>query len=958
MTRKSRKVSLLLLPAVLVFCSSGLFGQTAPKKLALNSPIVSEIQGGETQTFLLSIEANKTARVEIVQNGIDVSLTATDPKGEKYIETETPSGLYGNDLILVTAKEAGEYTVGVQPADPRSRPGKYTITLKLVRQTVPEDFLINDAAKNITKTAYEADAAKYRGTVEGRREALAKWRKIAELSKIKKDRVWEGVAYISYGLIHDTLGEFQNALDAYLLSLEIWRELGNDQYVASALNNLGVVYHDIGEFEKAVFYYNQAIELQRRKGDIKSVGIYLNNLGNLYADLTEYDKAEKFYLDSLEIKREDDSVRGKRSLGATVNNLGKLLTRKGNYEKGIAYLVEGLEIRKSVDDKWGEANSLLNVGKARWESGDKAEAFENLKVSNEYSRALGDRQMEAESFYLLAVAERERGNIDKALEDVSRGLDLVEQIRSELVGSRARYSYLSTVHEFYELYTDLLVSRYEKTSSQADLAKSLQISERSRSRSLIELLEEAKVNFRQGIDVELLARLKDVQDELENKYGTRQGLLRGNAKPEQIAKVESEINDLNSEIQALQGRIRRENPKYSDLTQGRTVYLAEIQNLLDDETVFIEYKLGEKRSFAWIVTKNAVDISILPPRKEIEQKAREYYNLVVANDSVQNPRSDQLARDLGKSLLAPFSERISNKRLAIVADGVLQYTPFSSLILPNENERGAVEVIEENEIVMLPSASVLEQLRESEKTYDGTKKSVAVFADPVFDAKDPRISGVVEVSNKTGNTGLTEVLRDFKIGETLPRLLFSRQEARDISAFLDPESSAVSLDFEASITNLENESLANYRILHFATHGLLNTTNPELSGLVFSLYDQSGRPRDGFLSLNDIYNLKISGDMVVLSACQTALGKDIRGEGLVGLSRGFLYAGANRVIASLWKVDDSATAEFMKRFYRNHLAEGLPASAALREAKLEMRKIPRYRSPYYWSAFTLLGEWQ
>lgn len=958
MNWKFRKISLTGFAVLLFSCVLSLYAQTPTIKIALNDPIVSEIKGGEAQTFLLNIEANKTARVEIVQDGIDVSLTATDPNGEKFIETESPSGLYGNDLILVTAKETGEFTIGVEPADPRSKPGKYTITLKLIRQTVSEDFLINEAAKNITKTAYEADAAKHRGTVEGRREALAKWKKIAELSKIKKDRVWEGVAYISYGLIHDTLGEYQDALDTYLQSLEVWRELGNDQFVASSLNNLGVIYHRIGEFEKAAIYYNQAVGLQRAKGDIKSVGIYLNNLGNLYADLLEYEKAEKYFLDSLEIKREDESVRGKRSLGASVNNLGKLLTKKGDFKKGIEYLVESLEIRKSVNDKWGEANSRLNLGKAQWDAGEHEEAFDNLNVSNEYSRVLGDRQMEAESFYLLAVAERERGNIDKAIENVSSGLELVEQIRSELVGSRARYSYLSTVYEFYELYTDLLVSRYEKTKSQSDLAKSLQISERSRSRSLIELLAEAKVNFRQGIDVGLLSSLKDAQDELENKYSTRQSLLRGSAKPEQIAKVESEINHLNSEIQALQVRIRRENPGYSDLTQGRTVYLTEIQNLLDDETVFLEYKLGEKRSFAWLVTRDGVEIAILPPRHEIEVKAREYYNLIVANDGKQNAKSARMASALGETLLAPFSSKISKNRIAIVADGVLQYTPFSSVTVTKENNRTAIPLIDENEIVMLPSASVLEQIRETREEHQKRGKAVAIFADPVFDSKDSRISGVSDVANSLQNASLTKVLRDFKFGEVLPRLLFSRQEARDISGFVDKDLAAVSLDFEANVKNLENGDLSRYGILHFATHGLLNTTNPELSGLVFSLYDQNGRPQDGFLSLNDIYNLKISSDMVVLSACQTALGKDIRGEGLVGLSRGFLYAGTNRVVASLWKVDDSATAEFMKRFYRNHLEKGLPASAALREAKLEMRKIPRYTSPFYWSAFTLLGEWQ
>jgi len=192
----------------------------------------------------------------------------------------------------------------------------------------------------------------------------------------------------------------------------------------------------------------------------------------------------------------------------------------------------------------------------------------------------------------------------------------------------------------------------------------------------------------------------------------------------------------------------------------------------------------------------------------------------------------------------------------------------------------------------------------------------------------------------------------------LPRLLASREEAESISVFSGAAEIDLFTGFSASLENARRSDLARYRILHFATHGIVDLSKPGESGLVFSRFDQNGAPRDGFLNLDGIYNLDLSSDLVVLSACQTELGKDVRGEGLIGLSRGFLYAGSSRVVASLWKVDDSATAELMKRFYRHLLKEKRSASAALRRAKLEMRGIPRYRSPFYWGAFTLLGEWR
>jgi CHAT domain-containing protein len=152
--------------------------------------------------------------------------------------------------------------------------------------------------------------------------------------------------------------------------------------------------------------------------------------------------------------------------------------------------------------------------------------------------------------------------------------------------------------------------------------------------------------------------------------------------------------------------------------------------------------------------------------------------------------------------------------------------------------------------------------------------------------------------------------------------------------------------------------LGRYRIVHLATHGVLNAEQPELSGLVLSLVDEQGRPQDGFLGLHEVYDLNLPAELVVLSACQTGLGKEIRGEGLVGLTRGFMYAGAERVLASLWNVNDSATARLMKLFYEGIFSKGLSPAAALRAAQLELSKRSQWRSPYYWAAFVLQGEWQ
>jgi CHAT domain-containing protein len=281
---------------------------------------------------------------------------------------------------------------------------------------------------------------------------------------------------------------------------------------------------------------------------------------------------------------------------------------------------------------------------------------------------------------------------------------------------------------------------------------------------------------------------------------------------------------------------------------------------------------------------------------------------------------------------------------------------------------------------------MLAAIRNETRARKPAEKAIAILADPVFEPNDPRVlSGLRKDDNhhlvarvrsaheaptasgiqtQSASTPNAELLRSFRGFDLLnerggfSRLPFSRDEADAIAALAAQTSSLKATDFQATRTIATSGQLSRFRILHVATHGLLNSEHPELSGLVLSLVDEHGRPQDGFLRMHEIYNLNLPADLIVLSACQTALGKQIRGEGLVGLTRGFMYAGAERVVASLWQVDDLATAELMKRFYRAMLKEGKQASEALRLAQLEMLKQNRWSAPYFWAAFTIQGEWK
>jgi CHAT domain-containing protein len=291
--------------------------------------------------------------------------------------------------------------------------------------------------------------------------------------------------------------------------------------------------------------------------------------------------------------------------------------------------------------------------------------------------------------------------------------------------------------------------------------------------------------------------------------------------------------------------------------------------------------------------------------------------------------------------------------MVVVADGALAYLPFG--LLPNPKP-GAGLLLASHEVVMIPSAATLALLRAEVADRPAAPKLAAVFADPVFSAGDPRVRGG-SMPAAAMPPALERSANESGFG-SLDRLTASRREARTILEIAGRQPTLAAVDFRASRATALDPELSQYRIIHFATHGLINSRHPELSGLVLSLVDEQGRSQDGFLQSHDIYNMMLRADLVVLSACRTALGKEIRGEGLVGLTRAFMYAGAPRIVASLWRVPDTATAELMTRFYRGLLSDNLTPAAALRRAQLELAKHPRYRHPYYWAGFVLEGEWR
>ena len=507
--------------------------------------------------------------------------------------------------------------------------------------------------------------------------------------------------------------------------------------------------------------------------------------------------------------------------------------------------------------------------------------------------------------------------------------------------------------------------------------KALQASERARARSLLELLSQTGSTLGKTIDPELVRRERALRDVLNEE------LLRDSGRSVTSAPKDKDSAKVEQQYEEVKAQLRAASPGYASIVLPEDLNLSEVQsNLLDVDTAILEYSLGEKKSFLWLITSGGARSYELPPRAEIEKSATDLSRSLARSGGgpVQDIKSSDSVEDywrraasFSKMVLPGDLSKTKTKRLVIIADGVLQNMPFSALTSPDSPSPAQPRaLLEDYELINLPSIAVLSAIRKETKDRHSESLSVAIIADPVFESTDPRVkrNKAQPVSNKRlvrpdGNSTKDDLtsatssrfLRSSGFEKGIPRLPFSRQEAQSILALSVTGDSFAALDFKANYSTVMSGVLSKYRYLHFATHGIVNSAHPELSGILLSMVDERGRPQQGFLQLSDIYLVNLSADLVVLSACQTGLGKDMKGEGIIGLTRGFFYAGASRVVASLWNVDDAATAELMRKFYEGILIHKLAPAAALRSAQLETRKQRRYRSPYYWAGFTVQGKW-
>jgi CHAT domain-containing protein/Tfp pilus assembly protein PilF len=795
------------------------------------------------------------------------------------------------------------------------------------------------------------------------KEALQQFTGALDLADQAGDLPVKGRVLNAIAISHSILGEKQQAVKHYRNALAILEKMGNKRQIAIALNGLGYIYFSVAQNERALNYYSHALDLFRSVGDREGESIALARMGKISEGLWDKKKAALYYEQLAEVARQ---VKDPILESYVLNWLGDIYSA-GDKRRAMMRYERALALSRQHQNPRLEAYTLNRLGYTHAWLGETEVAKGFYNAALERTQTIGDREGESLTLYNLAALERDRQQLSEARSLIERSLKIVELLTTDAGARELRASYFATVHQQYEFYIDVLMQLHKQNPSGNFVSMALEASERSRARSLLEMLGESGADIRQGVDPQLLAQEQDTKAKLRAAIQKRIMAFNRPHTKQEVDNLQQEIASLTTEYQQIAGEIRQRSPQYAALTQPTSLARQQIQALLDDDTVLVEYALGERRSFAWTISRDSIEPFQLPERAAIEKLVRVVYE-GLTKDPRDGPKPEGFApalETLSRILLEPIANYRSKKRVVVVADGALQYIPFSVLEIASEPRE---RLIARHEVVNLPSASALAVQRNALKDRKPAPQLLAIVADPVFESDDSRLAEVrahrrapaVRDTPASDLSRLGRALRNVESGaglRGLRRLHSSRLEADALFNLIPSDKAMQALGFDANRNIVVGDKLTGYRMVHFATHGLVDNQVPELSGIVLSMFDKHGKRQDGFLQLYEIYNLKLGADLVVLSACQTALGKDIRGEGIVSLTRGFMHAGAPRVVASLWNVDDAATAALMSRFYRQMIVNGLKPAAALRAAQLDLAKERRYQSPYFWAGFVLQGEW-
>ena len=809
----------------------------------------------------------------------------------------------------------------------------------------------------------------FEGIKEKGEEALNLSQRIGD-----KARQSRSLMYIALGLFHE--GRTEEAIEPFKKSAQLAGEAGDRRLQGVALNSAAVMLQQSGDYPEALHFYNESLALAREQKDLNGEATQLRSIGGLYLETHDYAQADDALQKSLELSRE---LKASRLEYAVLIKLGKLELERRNFESALKYCEQGSSLESKITERALKLESRDVATRAYFHLGNFAKAMEATSQMLEFARAtkvalaiaqaleyLAELQLklghpkdslassgeaaslfhnsganpslEAGVLFTHAQAQRALGQTDEALSDLWRAIALLERARLTLLPTEsARAEFVAGNSYVFLEAADLLISlgRYDEA---------LAVSEAYHARGFLDLLVESRANLRRILPKDLL----DKEESILKKISTTQrDLLQESLAKNREQELKKELVASENALEQFQLEVRRSNPQYASLKHLEPLSAPRIQSeMLDAQTGLIEYFVGKETSFAWLVTKDKVSFAALPGAKELNRLVGEYRKVIAERSSTAKPETfNNHSRELYRTLIQPFEGNISSlHRLIIVPDGALTYVPFETLASDRRASK-ATYLIERFAIGYEPSASALAAIKTAHSQMES--RGLVAFGDPVYRDSDTQ-------QERSATPVVANIAYYAERGLDLRRLPYTRTEVNTISALFPVADRRVFLGVDANEMKVKSESLERYRYLHFATHAFVDEESPARSGVILSL--QNNEKEDGILQMTEIMRLKLNADLVTLSACRTGLGKIVGGEGVLGLTRAFLYAGSRSVVASLWNVNDTATAELMKAFYAN-LKRGQSKDEALRQAKLSLlhSKQTAWRHPYYWAPFVLVG---
>ncbi|MCP2605319.1 CHAT domain-containing protein, partial [Candidatus Aminicenantes bacterium AH-873-B07] len=766
-------------------------------------------------------------------------------------------------------------------------------------------------------------------------KALKYFEKSLQISREINDLKEEGLCLNSIAVIHYYLGNYESSIIYYKKALKIAREIGDKRNEAECLNNIRYCYTIYGDYIRALEYSEQALNLAQQMKDKFIELRCLISLGELYRYLGYKLKALNYYFRGLKIAQK---IGDKAQEKIIWNNIGHIYLNDKEYKKALKYLEKGLEISNQIGDIRTKMALIHNIGYIYWKLNDYSRALKNALYSLKISQNIKDKYMEGknlnflgeiflniknysksinyftkafnigqkikhselllESLMGIARFYETKGQFYQALEYYKKAIREIENVRAKLLLSEYKYGFLKSKIEVYNNLINLLGIMHSKFPFKGYDRESFYFSEKARARALLDSLQEAKIDLNKSLSSDFKNQIEEINRKISNIMTELENFEIPEEKRKKLLK---ELDIAEENYERLMRKVKLQNLRYTNIIYPKTLSSSQIQKALSEKnfnkTLILEYMLDKNEIILWAISSINFSMYLIPKEKDFEKLIINYYNLLAEKDTSLN-KVQLYGERLFKILLSPVKEELKKySNLIIIPDGVLYFLPFETLILQTEKEKKYL--IKTHNITYSPSSTVLIHLISKQKIKEQKRKyQLLLVGDPVFPT----------FPLKSASNKLYQPL--FGPFERIP---YTDDEIFGISRYF-PKRKKVILE-ENSFTEemLKSLDLRKFKIIHFATHTLIDEIIPWRSAIIFSL--DNNPKEDGFLQLREVYNLKLNADLVVLSGCKTNLGKYIAGEGLVSLTRGFLYAGSSSVMGSLWEVGDLSTAYFMKLFY-------------------------------------------